>query len=84
MYFIIFSPKQGQGVKPSAAHLYPQGKGNGGGGQVQGPVVRTPVSTNPGFNFIPGFFFFLLKALYRIILSIFLRVSNHQIEGNVN
>ena len=32
MYFIIFSPKQGQGVKPSAAHLYPQGKGNGGGG----------------------------------------------------
>ena len=24
-----------------------------------GPVVRTPVSANPGLNFIPGFFFFL-------------------------
>ena len=56
----------------------------GEGAQVQGPVVRTPVSANPGFNFNPGFFFFLLKALYRIIVSIVLRVSNHQIEGKVN
>ena len=37
----------------------------------QGPVVRTPVGANPGLNFNPGFFFFLSKALYRIILSIF-------------
>ena len=27
------------------------------------PVVRTPVSANPGLNFNPGFFFFLSKAL---------------------
>ena len=27
------------------------------------PVVRTLVSTNPGLNFNPGFFFFLSKAL---------------------
>ena len=38
----------------------------------QGPVVRTPVSANPGLNFNPGFFFFLSKALSRIISSIFL------------
>ena len=38
----------------------------------QGPVVRTPVSANPGLNSNPGFFFFLSKALLRIIFSIFL------------
>ena len=36
----------------------------------QGPAVRTPVSPNPGFNFNPGFFFFLSKAHYRINFSI--------------
>ena len=39
---------------------------------MQGPVVRTPVSANPGLNFDAGFFFFLSKALYRIIFSVFL------------
>ena len=38
----------------------------------QGPVVRTPVSANPGLYLNPGFFFFLSKALSRIIFSIFL------------
>ena len=38
-------------------------------------VVRTPVSANPGF------FFFLSKALSRIIFYIIFRVSNHQIVG---
>ena len=47
-----------------------------------GPVVWTPVSANPGFN--PGFFFFLSKALCRIIFSLLFRVSNHQIIGKVN
>ena len=37
----------------------------------QGPVVRTRVSANPRLNFNPGFFFFLPKALSRIIFSIF-------------
>ena len=39
---------------------------------VLGPVVRTPLSANPGLNFNPGLFFFLSKALTRIIFSIFL------------
>ena len=33
-------------------------------------VVRTPVSTNPGLNFHPAFFFLLSKALSWIIFSI--------------
>ena len=45
------------------------------------PVVRTPVSANPGLNFNPGFFFFLSKAQLRIIFSILFRVSNHRIVG---
>ena len=49
-----------------------------------GPVVRTPVSINPGLNFNPGFFFFLSKAHYGIIFSILFRVSNHQIVGKEN
>ena len=36
-----------------------------------GPVVRTPLSANPGFSI------FLSKALSRIIFSILFRVSNH-------
>ena len=44
----------------------------------QGPIVRTRVSANPGF------FFFLSKALNRIIFSILFRVSNHQIVGKEN
>ena len=39
---------------------------------LQGPVVRTRVSASPGLNFNRGFFFFLSKALSRIIFSIFL------------
>ena len=50
----------------------------------QDPVVRTPVSANPGLNFNPGFFIFLSKALSRIIFSILFRVSNYQIVGKEN
>ena len=49
-----------------------------------GPVVRTPVSANPGVNFNTGFFFFLSKALSRIIFAILFRVFNHQIVGQEN
>ena len=49
-----------------------------------GPVVRTPVSANPGLNFNPEFFIFLSKALSWIIFSILFRVSNHQIVGKEN
>ena len=51
---------------------------------VLGPVVRTPVSTNPGLNFNPGFFLFLSKALSKIIFSLLFRVSNNQIVGKEN
>ena len=51
---------------------------------VQGPVVRTPVSANLGLNFNPGFFFLLSKALSGIIFSILFRVSNHQVVGKEN
>ena len=51
---------------------------------LQGPVVRTRVSANPGLNFNRGFFFFLSKALSRIIFSIFFSISNHQIVGKEN
>ena len=36
------------------------------------PVVRTPVSANPGLNFNQGFFFFSSKALSQMIFYIFL------------
>ena len=49
-----------------------------------GPVVRTPVSANPGLNINPHLFFFLSKAHYRIIFCILFRVSSHQIVGKEN
>ena len=52
--------------------------------KLQGPVVRRPISTNPGLNFNLGFFFFCSKAFSRIIFSILFRASNHQIVGKKN
>ena len=46
---------------------------------LQGPVVRKPISANPGLNFSPGFYFFCSKFFLRVIFSIPLRLSNHQI-----
>ena len=41
----------------------------GGGGLVSyGLVVQRPISTNPRLNFNPGFFMYLFKILFRIIL----------------
>ena len=39
---------------------------------LQGPVVQTPVSANPGLNFNQGFFFLSSKELSRMIFYIFL------------
>ena len=39
---------------------------------LQGPVVRTPVSANPGLNFNLGFFLFSSKALSQMIFYIVL------------
>ena len=41
-----------------------------------GPVVQTPVSTNQGLNFNLGFFFFLSKALSRIVFFTLFRVQS--------
>ena len=48
-----------------------------------GPVVRRPVSANPGLNLNMSFFFLLIcsQAFSRIIYSILFRASNHQIVG---
>ena len=48
------------------------------------PVVRRPISANPGLNFNPGFFFFFSKAFSRIIFSRPFKASNHQIVGKKN
>ena len=55
-----------------------------GGCAALGPVVRTPVSANPRLNLNPGFFFFLSKAHYQTIFSIFFGVSSHQTVGKEN
>ena len=41
-----------------------------------GPVVRRPISANPGLNFNLGFFIPLLKSLFGIIFSVLFKVSN--------
>ena len=51
---------------------------------LQGPVVRTPVSSNPGLNIIEGFFYVSSKALSKIIFYIPFRALNHQIVGKEN
>ena len=50
----------------------------------QGPVVRTPVSANPGLILIRGSFSFYQKHSLRIIFSVLFRVSSHQIVGKEN
>jgi len=52
--------------------------------RAQGPVVRTPVSAYQGINFNPGFFFFLLKALSRIVFPVLFSVSYHKIVDKEN
>ena len=49
-----------------------------------GPVVRRPISANPGLNFNPGLFFFSSKAFSRTIFSILFRVANHQTVNKKN
>ena len=52
---------------------------------IQGPVVRKPVSANPGLNFNLGFFFLFIKStLSDNFLYFFLNISNHQFVGKEN
>ena len=44
--------------------------------QIWGPVVRRPISANPGLNFNPGFYFFCSKAVFRIIFSTLFRAPS--------
>ena len=47
----------------------------------EGPVVRTPVSANPGLNFNPRFFLFIKSTFWDNFLSILFGVSKYQIVG---
>ena len=54
----------------------------GGGRRVSyGLVVQRPISINPRLNFNPGFFMYLFKSLFRIIL---VRASNNQFVDKKN
>ena len=47
---------------------------------AQGPVVRRPISANPGLDFNPGFDFNPgSKTFSAIIFSLLFRASNHQL-----
>ena len=54
-----------------------------GGGELvsYGLVVQRPISTNPRLNFNPGFFMYLFKILFRIIL---VGESNNQFVDKKN
>ena len=45
---------------------------------IQGPVVRRPISANPGLNFNPDFFILFSKASSRIFFSFLFSSSNYQ------
>ena len=45
----------------------------------QGPVVRRPISTNPGLNLNP-----LLKSLFGIIFSVLFKASNSHTKEEFN
>ena len=50
----------------------------------QGPVVRSPISVNPGVNFNLGSFFFWSTAFPQVVFSILFRVSYHQVVDEKN
>ena len=54
------------------------------GNKQQVPVVRRPISDNPGLNFNSGLFFFPSRAFSRTIFSILFTVANHQIVDKKN
>ena len=49
---------------------------------ILGPVVRRPISANPGLNLNAGVFFFSSKAFSRRIFSSLSRLANHQIAAD--
>ena len=46
-------------------------------GRLVGPVVRKPISANPGLSFHPGFFLFV-KSIFSEIFSALFKASNHR------
>ena len=51
----------------------------------KGPVVRKPISANPGLNFAQGFWFSCLKALLLLIISDSLKAAKAKLlcENNL-
>ena len=60
------------------------GQEGGGERKYRAQLFERRLALTQGLILTRVSFSFLLKALYRIIVSILLRVSNHQIEGKVN
>ena len=57
--------------------------GDGANCKDPGPVVRRPISVNPGLNFNLRFFIPLLKSLFGKIFSVFFKASNsHALDKN--
>ena len=63
-------------LRPGLASLTPPMRFKTKINQDLGPVVRRPISTNPGLNFNLGFLIPLLKSLFGIIFSVLFKVSN--------
>ena len=49
-----------------------------------GPVVRSPISVNPGLNFSPGFLFFCSKAFFLGTFLYLFTASNNEIVDETN
>ena len=62
--------------KRNASHVEQPSSSSGEREKQQGPVVRRPISANPGLNFNLGFLIPLLKSLFGIIFSVLFKVSN--------
>ena len=67
MFYFSYSPTltKGKGIKipESEDFLLVESR-------ILGLIVRRSISADPGLNFNLGFFFFCLKAFYRIIFSL--------------
>ena len=72
---LTFAPPECLSVICVHISSYEGGKGGWGrnwtGVHILGPVVRRPISANPGLNFNLGFYFSLFKSCLRIIFSIY-------------
>ena len=65
----------------SITYFFQSNKDNGA---VLGPVVRRPISANPGLNFSLGLFIPLLKILFGVVFNVIFKASNRHILDKKN